>query len=175
MKTPGMEDTLLDQAAAAPAKKNVQMPVGVPEYTLTDESREVPATEPPVWPIQLPGMLYAKFVNASVPHARVVSVDTTAAEKYPGVRGAHVIQHVLGNAVLRNSALEQVKYPVVRYAGQPVAAVAATTPAAAEEAAALVKVRYEAIPFVVDEVKARATDAPKVFPGAAAAEAVRAM
>ncbi len=201
MKTPGMEDTLLDQAAAAPAKKNVQMPIGVPEYTLTDESREVPATEPPVWPInkdlkfvgqsverydghakvtgrarytsdiQLPGMLYAKFVNASVPHARVVSVDTTAAEKYPGVRGAHVIQHVLGNAVLRNSALEQVKYPVVRYAGQPVAAVAATTPAAAEEAAALVKVRYEAIPFVVDEVKARATDAPKVFPGAADEEA----
>ncbi len=200
MKTPGMEDTLLDQAAAAPAKKNVQMPIGVPGYTLTDESREVPATEPPVWPVnkdlkfvgqsverydghakvtgrarytsdvQLPGMLYAKFVNASVPHARVVSVDTTAAEKYPGVRGVHVIQHVLGNAVLRNSALEQVKYPVVRYAGQPVAAVAATTPAAAEEAAALVKVRYEAIPFVVDEVKARATDAPKVFPGAADAE-----
>jgi len=116
-------------------------------------------------------MLYAKFVDASVPHARVISIDTTAAEKYPGVRGVHVIQHVLGNAVLRNSSLEQVKYPVVRYAGQPVAAVAATTPAAAEEAAALVKVRYEVIPFVVDEVKARATDAPKVFPGAADEEA----
>ncbi len=200
MKNSGMEDALLQQAGTGPAKMTVQMPTGVPGYTLTDESREVPATEPPVWPInkdlkfvgqsverydghakvtgrarytsdvQLPGMLYAKFVNASVPHARVVSVDTTAAEKYPGVRGVHVIQHVLGNAVLRNSALEQVKYPVVRYAGQPVAAVAATTPAAAEEAAALVKVRYEAIPFVVDEVKARATDAPKVFPGAADAE-----
>jgi len=196
-----MEDALLQQSAADPTKKTVQMPIGVPGYTLTDESREVPLTEPPVWPInkdlkyvgqsierydgqakatgrarytsdiQLPGMLYAKFVDASVPHARVISIDTTAAEKYPGVRGVHVIQHVLGNAVLRNSSLEQVKYPVVRYAGQPVAAVAATTPAAAEEAAALVKVRYEVIPFVVDEVKARATDAPKVFPGAADEEA----
>jgi xanthine dehydrogenase YagR molybdenum-binding subunit len=192
-----VEDALLQQSAAAPTKKTVQMPIGVPGYTLTDEAREVPVTEPPVWPInkdlryvgqsverydglakatgrarytsdvQLPGMLYAKFVNATMPHAKVVSIDTSAAEKYPGVRAVHVIQHVLGNAVLRNPALDPVKYPVVRYAGQPVAAVAATTPAAAEEAAALVKVRYEAIPFVVDEVKARAPDAPKVFPGAA--------
>ncbi|HEX4310812.1 MAG TPA: xanthine dehydrogenase family protein molybdopterin-binding subunit [Acidobacteriaceae bacterium] len=195
-----VEDALTEQAAA-PAKKTVQMPVGVPGYTLADEAREVPVSEPPVWPInkdlkyvgqsverydgfakvagrarytsdvQLPGMLYAKFVNASVPHARVLSIDTTAAEKYPGVRGVHVIQHVLGNAVLRNPALEPVKYPVVRYAGQPVAAVAATTPAAAEEAAALVKLKYDTIPFVVNEVKARDADAPKVFPGAADEEA----
>jgi xanthine dehydrogenase YagR molybdenum-binding subunit len=193
------EDTLLQQtaAAAAPAKKTVQMPSGVPGYTLTEESREVPVTEPPVWPInkdlkyvgqsierydgqakatgrarytsdvQLPGMLYAKFVNAPVPHAKVISIDTSAAEKYPGVRAVHVIQHVLGNAVLRNPALEQVKYPVVRYYGQPVAAVAAISPAVAEEAADLIKVRYEPIPFVVDQDKARAPDAPKVFPGAA--------
>ena len=117
--------------------------------------------------VQLPGMLYAKFVNATVPHAKVLSVDTSAAEKVPGVKGVHVVQHILGNAELRNPALEQVKYPVVRYAGQPIAAVAATTPAAAEEAAALVKVQYDAMPFVVDDVKARSADSPKVFPGAA--------
>ncbi|HEY3840841.1 MAG TPA: xanthine dehydrogenase family protein molybdopterin-binding subunit, partial [Bryobacteraceae bacterium] len=154
-------------------------------------------TEPPVWPInkdlkyvgksherwdglakasgharytadvQLPGMLYAKFVNANVPHAKVVSVDTSAAERHPEVRGVHVIQHVMGNAVLRDPSLEQVKYPIVRYAGQPIAAVAATTPYAAEEAADLVKVQYEAIPFVVDLDKARASNAPRVYPGAA--------
>lgn len=195
------EDSLIQEAAPAATghsdKKSVAMPIGVPGYTLHDEQREVPATEPPVWPInkdlkyvgksherwdgyakatgrarytadvQLPGMLYAKLVNASVPHAKVVSVDTSAAESHPGVRGVHVIQHVMGNAVLRNESLEQVKYPVVRYAGQPIAAVAATTPYAAEEAAALVKVQYEAIPFVVDLDKARASDAPQVFPGAA--------
>jgi xanthine dehydrogenase YagR molybdenum-binding subunit len=44
-----VEDALTAQAAA-PAKKTVQMPVGVPGYTLADEAREVPATEPPVWP-----------------------------------------------------------------------------------------------------------------------------
>lgn len=181
-------------------KKSVQMPVGVPGYTLHDEQREVPATEPPVWPtnkdlkyvgkdherldgyakvtgrarytadVQLPGMLYAKFVNATLPHASVVSVDTSAAERYPGVKGVHVIQHIDGGAVLRDPSLEQVKYPVVRYAGQPIAAVAATTPYAAEEAAALVKVQYQPLKFVVDLDKARAADAPLVFPGAADAE-----
>ena len=201
MATHTKEDLLPQEAAPASGgnsdKKTVNMPVGVPGYTLVDEQREVPVTEPPVWPInkdlkyvgksperwdglakatgrarytadvQLPGMLYAKFVNATVPHAKVVSVDTSAAERHPAVKGVHVIQHVMGSAVLRDPSLEQVKYPVVRYAGQPIAAVAATTPDAAEEAAALVKVQYEAIPFVVDLDKARATDAPLVFPGAA--------
>ena len=131
-----IEDAMTAQAAA-PAKKTVQMPVGVPGYTLAEETRSVPATEPPVWPInkdlkyvgqsierydgllkasgrarytadvQLPGMLYAKFVNATVPHAKVVSIDTSAAEKVPGVKGVHVIQHVLGNAELRNPALDR--------------------------------------------------------------------
>jgi xanthine dehydrogenase YagR molybdenum-binding subunit len=178
-------------------KKIVNMPVGVPDYTLRDEPREVPVTEPPVWPInkdlkyvgksperwdglakatgrarytsdvQLPGMLYAKFVNANVPHAKVVFVDTSAAERYPGVRAVHVIEHVLGNASLRDPSLEQANYPVVRYAGQPVAAVAAISPNAAEDAAALVKVKYETLPFVVDLDKARAAGAPLVYPGAA--------
>src|SRR5579862_9358702 len=99
------EEALL-QEASTPGKpvdkKTVMMPVGVPGYTLKDESREIPASEPPVWPvnkdlkyvgqsverwdgqqkvtgrarytadIQLPGMLYAKFANASVPHAKIV-------------------------------------------------------------------------------------------------------
>lgn len=183
--------------ASGPNKRTVSMPVGVPGYTLQNEEREVPTSEPPVWPtnkdlkyvgkpterwdgaakvsgrakytadIQLPGMLYAKFVNASIPHGKVLSVDTSAAEKYPGVKGVHVIQHVLGAAVLRDASLEQVKYPVVRYAGQPIAAVAATSPYIAEEAAKLVKVQYDVMPFVVDLDKARSTDAPLVFPGAA--------
>ena len=201
MPTHWNEESTLQQPGAAAdgksGKKTVNMPVGVPDYTLQDEPREVPITEPPVWPInkdlkyvgksperwdglakamgrarytsdvQLPGMLYAKFVNANVPHAKVVSVDTSAAESHPGVRAVHVIEHVLGNASLRDPSLEQVKYPVVRYAGQPVAAVAAISPSAAEDAAALVKVKYETLPFVVDLDKARTADAPLVYPGAA--------
>ena len=94
-------------------------------------------------------------------------MDTSAAESHPGVRAVHVIEHVLGNASLRDPSLEKVNYPVVRYGGQPIAAVAATSPHAAEDAAALVRVKYETLPFVVDLDRARTADAPQVYPGAA--------
>ena len=178
-------------------EKTVSMPIGVPGYTLHEEQRTIPASQPPVLPVnkdldyigksperwdgpakvtgrarytadvQLPGMLYASFVNATVPHAKILSIDTSAAESSPGVKGVHVIETLLGGAVLRNPALDVSKYPTVRYAGQPVAAVAATTPQAAEEAAAKVQVQYEALPFVVDMDKAREANAPQVFPGPA--------
>ena len=189
--------TLSAAVDAAEATKTVRMPIGIPGYTLGEGERTVPASEPPVLPVnkdleyigkpierwdgllkatgrarytadvQLPGMLYACFVNSTVPHAKVLSIDTSETEKFPGVKGVHVIETVLGNAVLRDPTLEQAKYPVVRYAGQPIAAVAATTPYAAEEAAAKVKVKYEEKPFVVDLDVARESSAPLVFPGAA--------
>ncbi|HLY41832.1 MAG TPA: xanthine dehydrogenase family protein molybdopterin-binding subunit [Terracidiphilus sp.] len=192
-----ISNAILSGAADSPETKTVSMPVGVPGFTLREEERTVPVSEPPVLPVnkdlqfigqsierwdghlkvsgkarytadvQLPGMLYAKFVNANVPHARVVSVDTSEAERHPGVKGVHVIETILGNAELRDPSLEKTKYPVVRYAGQPVAAVAAISPQAAEEAADKVKVKYEALPFVVDTELARAPNAPLVFPGAA--------
>lgn len=198
--TPGTEPFLQAAAAAAapPAgTESVQMPVGIPGYTLRQEPRQVPTTEPPVLPInkdlqyigksptrwdahakvsgsarytydvQLPGMLYAKMVNSSMPHARIVSIDTSEAEKLPGVKGVYVVQHLLGGAVLRNPSLDPSRYPIVRYAGQPIAAVAATLPHIAEEAAQLVKVQYDAKPFVTDMTQARAANAPQVFPGPA--------
>ncbi|MHB1938255.1 MAG: xanthine dehydrogenase family protein molybdopterin-binding subunit [Acidobacteriaceae bacterium] len=184
-------------AANSTPEKTVTMPYGVPGYTLHDVQRQVPTTEPPVLPvnadleyigkspkrwdahakvsgsgrytadIQLPGMLYAKMVNATIPHGTVVSIDTSAASKLPGVKGVYVLQHALGAAVLRNPSLDSSRYPVVRYAGQPIAAVAATHPYIAEEAAQLVKVQYAPKPFVVDMEMARQSDAPPVFPGPA--------
>jgi CO/xanthine dehydrogenase Mo-binding subunit len=118
--------------------------------------------------IHLPGMLYARFVNASVPHAKIASVDVSQAEKHPGVKAVHVIEHIHGQAELQDKSKEiPSRYPIVRYAGQPIAAVAATTPAAALEAVKLVKVTYDAMPFVVELDKARQPNAPVVFPGAA--------
>jgi xanthine dehydrogenase YagR molybdenum-binding subunit len=194
-------EPLLQAAAAAAAPPSgtatVQMPVGIPGYTLRQEPRQVPTTEPPVLPVnkdlqyigksptrwdahakvsghahytydmQLPRMLYGKLVNASVPHGRIVSIDTAEAEKLPGVKGVYIIQHLLGGAVLRNPSLDPSKYPIVRYAGQPIAAVAATHPHIAEEAAQLVQVKYETKPFVTDMTQARAANAPQVFPGPA--------
>lgn len=118
--------------------------------------------------VRLPGMLFACMVTSPHPHARVLSIDTSAAEAHAQVRAVHILDRVLDVAQLRDKSKElPSKYPVVRFAGQPIAAVAATTQAAADEAARLVKVEYEPLPFVVDKDVAIKDDSPKVFPGAA--------
>jgi xanthine dehydrogenase YagR molybdenum-binding subunit len=116
--------------------------------------------------IQLPGMLWGRLVVSSRPHARVKSIDTSAAERYPEVRAVHVLERVLQTAQLRDPKAEQGnRYPTVRYAGQPIAAVAAETPRAAEQAAKLVRVEYEPLPHVTSLDAAMKPGAPVVFPG----------
>ena len=171
---------------------------GIPQNGLQEKQREVQLDEPPPLPpnseltyigkptvrydgpakamgkgkytadINLPGMLYGRLVDATIPHGRVLSIDTSEAEKLPGVRAVHVIEHVYGVAELRDPKLEAPsRYPVIRYAGQPVAGIAAVSQQIANDAARLVKVQYDAMPFVVDRSDARADDAPMVFPGPA--------
>jgi len=99
--------------------------------------------------INRPGMLYGKIVRSPHPHARIVSVDLSAAEKAPGVK-----------AVLTyKEPGTQVMYP-----GDPVAAVAADTEERALDAARLVRVRYETLPHFATVEQALAPDAPLVFP-----------
>src|SRR5260370_27079608 len=117
-------------------------------------------------------MLYAGMVGAATPHGRIVSIDTSEAEKLPGVRAVHVIEHVYGVAELRDPSQETPsRYPTIRYAGQPIAGVAAISQQIADDAAKLMKVQYDTRPFVVDRTDARADDAPAVFPGPADAAA----
>ena len=153
-----------------------------------------PASEPPPWPhnerlavvgkptprldgrekvtgrarytadVQLPGMLYARRVVSTVAHARVKAIDTAAAVRLPGVKAVQVVEHLLEGAVLRKSGRRE-RFPTVRYVGQTLAAVAATTQAIADEAARLVRVEYEPLPLVVDLDAARRSDAPLVYPG----------
>ena len=175
---------------------------GIPQNGLQKKERTVPIDEPPPLPanaeltyigkptlrydgsakamgkgkytadINLPGMLYARLIDATIPHGRIISVDTTAAEKLPGVRAVYVIEHVYGVAELRDPKLETPsRYPVVRYAGQPIAGVAAVSQQVADDAAKLVKIQYDTMPFVVDRSAARADNAPVVFPGPADAAA----
>ncbi len=121
--------------------------------------------------VRLPGMLFARIVRSPLPHARIRSVDTSAASALRGVRAVHVVDHLLGSAELRDPKKElPSSFPIVRYVGQPIAAVAATSQAIADEAARLVRVDYEPLPFVVDVEEARRPGAPLVFPAAADAE-----
>ena len=185
-------------AAQNAATRTETFVFGIPQDGLTQKQRQVPVDEPPPLPrnseltfigkptprwdgaqkvsgrgkytadVHLPGMLYARMVDADIPHGRITSIDTSAAERLPGVKAVHVIEHTFGIAELRDPKQESPsKYPIVRYAGQPIAGIAATTPQIAADAAALVKVTYDEMAFVVDRQDARAEDAPKVFPGPA--------
>ena len=183
---------------SAKLTRTIRIPEGIVGAKIAEVEREVPLDEPPPLPlnaelsvvgrrtprvdgrlkvtgaakytadVRLPGMLFARLVCSPHPHARIRSIDTSAAAAAPGVRAVHVLDRVLGNAELRDKSKElPAKYPIVRFAGQPIAAIAATTQAAADEAARLVKVDYELLPFVVNLEEARTDGAPQVFPGPA--------
>ncbi len=116
--------------------------------------------------VQPPNMLYARRIVSQVAHARVTAIDTSAAERYPGVRAVHVLDRQLQTAQLRDRNVEsKQRYPIVRYLGQPLAAVAAETQRAADEAAALVRITYEPLPHVTTLDDAMKEGAPPVFPG----------
>jgi xanthine dehydrogenase YagR molybdenum-binding subunit len=116
--------------------------------------------------VRLPGMLYARIVSSTVPHARIKSIDTSAAEAYPGVKAVHIADRVLSIAQLRDPSVEaNERYPLVRYNGQPIAAVAAVSMRAAKAAAKLVRIEYERLPHVTTLEAAMRDDAPVVFPG----------
>ncbi|MBI4789955.1 MAG: xanthine dehydrogenase family protein molybdopterin-binding subunit [Chloroflexi bacterium] len=111
--------------------------------------------------IQLPGMLHAKFLRSPHPHARVLRVDTSRAEKLPGVR-AVISRNNAPTTEWRNS--QPIFGDSVRYAGDEVAAVAADNIAIARQAVKLIQVQYEPLTFVLDPEAALRPDAVKLYP-----------
>lgn len=118
--------------------------------------------------VYLPGMLYGKMFSSNVAHARIRSIDTSEAEKYPGVKAVYVLNHLRDVAQVRDQSKETPsKYPIVRFAGQPIGGIAATSQSAANEAAKLVKIDYDVLPFVTTVEEARQPNAPLVYPAPA--------
>ncbi len=112
-----------------------------------------------------PGMLHLHVVFAHHVHARVVSVDTTAALAYPGVVAVLTAADVPYNAFgLIEDDQPVLCGAVVRFAGDKVALVVAETKDAAAVGATLVRVVYEDLPAVTDPRAALAPDAPLVHP-----------
>jgi carbon-monoxide dehydrogenase large subunit len=112
--------------------------------------------------IRLPDMLHACVVRSPYAHARIVSIDVSAAEAAPRVLAvataeqlADTTGHVPVQFTPRNPGEDPPPHPLlatgkVRYVGEPVALVVAEERAAAEDAAELVRVQYEPLPVVVD-------------------------
>ena len=149
--------------------------VGQPVRRL-DGAAKVTGTARYTYDISLPGMLYGKILRSPHPHARILSIDATRASKLAGVKTVIVFDRPDYFGKLENSedsghpmesdagGSEGPKKRRIRFAGEEVAAVAATTPEIAEDALELIDVRYEPLPHVVDLEEARRPGAPKVYP-----------
>ena len=111
-----------------------------------------------------PGLYYGRLVRSSHAHALLKSIDVSKALEVPGVKAV-----VTGQDFDTRIGLYLVDRPVfakdrVRYVGDPVAGVVATSEDIAEEAAKLVEVEYEELPAVFDPVEAAQPDAPLLHP-----------
>jgi CO/xanthine dehydrogenase Mo-binding subunit len=121
--------------------------------------------------IQLPGMLCGKIKTSPHPFARIVSINTERARRIPGVRAVinarNVDQFPFGPRVRDEIALAD---DYARYAGEAVAAVAATDPDRADEALELIEIEYEPLSPVFDLEMAMTPAAPAVHPERVSAE-----
>ncbi|PYO03444.1 MAG: carbon monoxide dehydrogenase [Candidatus Rokuibacteriota bacterium] len=136
----------------------------------------------------VPGQAYAAFVRSPHAHADVVEIDVAAAQKIAGVLAVFTGRDLIAGGVgpiptliaergggIRNRDGSPFAEPVwyslatdrVRHAGEPVAMVIAETPAAAQDGAGAVTVRYAERPAVVDAVAALAAGAPSLHSGVA--------
>jgi len=113
----------------------------------------------------LPGMLWCKLLRSPHPHARILNIDTSQAEKLPGVK-AVVTGKDFGGWTWGWMPPTRDEPPLavdkVRYMAEAVAGVAATSEDIAEEATELIKVDYEELPGVFDPEEALKEGAPAV-------------
>ncbi len=126
--------------------------------------------------VRLPGMLHGKLLRCPYPHARVRHIDTSKAARLPGVK-----------AILTPADVPRIKFHPVyfapsqsagmisdlliltdhpRFAGEPVAAVAATSVEIAEEALDLIHVDYEVLPAIFDPEETVKPGAPQLYESA---------
>ena len=127
--------------------------------------------------VKLPGMCHAAFVRSEYAHARIVSIDVAAAMEVPGAIGVITPEEVLPHVnPVRPAAPGSSDYarpydrfPVppgkVTFVGDPIVAVAAATPHAAQDMAEAVVVEYEPLPVVSSAEQAMSPEAPVIQEG----------
>jgi CO/xanthine dehydrogenase Mo-binding subunit len=122
--------------------------------------------------VQVPNMLHCKLVHSPHPHARIVSIDIAKALAIDGVAQvvlaedfSKVVKDGSNPAIgASNRGAALLAHGQVGFAGEPVAAVLAETPSAAEEGAEAVEVTYEELPAVLDLEAAMQDDSPLARP-----------
>jgi len=121
----------------------------------------------------LPGMLYGKVLRSEYAAANILSIDTSEAEKLPGVKAVMTAKDVPNNETITRFGQTHsvggfeglyriLAYKKVRFRGEAVALVAAETEVIAQKALKLIKVDYKPLPGVFDPIEAMKPGAYKV-------------
>ncbi|HOE18419.1 MAG TPA: xanthine dehydrogenase family protein molybdopterin-binding subunit [Syntrophorhabdaceae bacterium] len=139
---------------------------------LTTVGKKIPKRDAPpkatgsaiyIQDLKVPGMLYGKILYSKYPHARIKGLDTSRAEKLPGVRAVVTASDMPANfriGVMKdNPPLKAGKVLSIR---DEIAAVAAISAEIAEEAVSLIDVEYEDLPGIFDPLEAMKEGAPLV-------------
>ena len=117
--------------------------------------------------LNLPGMLYGKYHRSAMAHAKILNVDASRALKVRGVKavvtGEDCPKDEAGNLLRFGPYMQDgviFAHKKARYIGEPIAAIAASSEDAAEEASERIEVEYEELPAVFDPLEAMKPDAP---------------
>lgn len=111
-----------------------------------------------------PRMLYAKCVKSPYAHAKIVSIDISAAKALKGVHDVITGDYYTKRGGLYLEDKNFLAVNTVKFCGEPVVAVAAETPEIAEAACELVKVEYEPLPVINNPMEGMAKDAVLIHP-----------
>ncbi|MFI6829990.1 aerobic carbon-monoxide dehydrogenase large subunit [Kribbella sp. NPDC050241] len=146
---------------------NDQKPLGHGRMLRKEDPRFIRGLGKYVDDIQLPGMLHLAVLRSPMAHARIASIDVTAAQAHPKVKavitGADLAaQGLAWMPTLSNDVQAVLATDKVRFQGQEVAVVVAEDRYAARDALELIDVDYDPLPPVVDARTALAADAPVI-------------
>ena len=106
--------------------------------TRVDSASKVSGQAKYTYDVHRPGMLYGKVLRCPYAHAKVVSIDSSAAEKMPGVKAIHIVQGPGSN---------------IHWAGDDIVAVAAVDEPTAEDAIRAIKVEFQQLPYLVSDAE----------------------
>lgn len=111
-----------------------------------------------------PRMLYAKCVKSPYAHAKILSIDVSAAKALKGVHDVITGDYYTKRGGLYLEDKNFLAVNTVKFYGEPVVAIAAETPEIAEAACDLVKVEYEPLPVINNPMEGMAKDAVLIHP-----------
>ncbi|ANP50896.1 carbon-monoxide dehydrogenase large subunit [Streptomyces griseochromogenes] len=144
-----------------------ERPVGFGRMPRKEDARFVRGHGTYVDDVRLPGMLHGAILRSPLAHARIISIDTSAAEAHPKVKAVITGETLAGLGLAWMPTISYDTQAVlatdkVRFQGQEVAFVVAEDRYAARDALELIDVEYEPLPPVVDALRAMEPDAPVI-------------